>query len=59
MSHGETGVLFPEQTVDSLVLAMHISLGKEWNPGVIREHAEKWNVEQFDRGIMEVVKSVL
>jgi len=59
VSHGETGVLFPEQTVESLVLAIHISLGKEWNPEVIWEHAEKWNVEQFDRGIMEVVKRVL
>jgi len=59
VSHGETGVLFPEQTVESLVLAMQISLGKEWNPEVICEHAEKWNVEQFDQGIMDVVKSVL
>jgi len=59
VSHGETGVLFPEQTVDSLVLAMQISLGKEWNPEVIREQAEKWNVKQFDQRIMDVVKSVL
>jgi len=38
---------------------MQISLAREWNPEVIQEHANKWNVEQFDQGIMGVVKSVL
>ncbi len=56
VSHGESGILFPEQTVDSLVLAMQIALAREWNPEVIQEHANKWNVERFDRGIMDVVQ---
>jgi hypothetical protein len=59
VSHGESGVLFPEQTTDSLILAMRIALAKEWNPEVICEHANKWDVAQFDRGILEVVEGVL
>ncbi len=59
VSHGESGILFPEQTAESLVLAMQIALGREWNPEHIREHANKWSVKQFDQGIMDVVKSVL
>jgi len=38
---------------------MQISLAREWNPEVIQVHANKWNVAQFDQGIMDVVKSVL
>jgi glycosyltransferase involved in cell wall biosynthesis len=59
VSHGESGILFPEQTVDSLVLAIQISLAREWNADIIREHANKWSVERFDRGFLEVVEGVL
>jgi len=59
VSHGESGILFPEQTVNSLVLAIQISLAREWDPEVIREHANEWNAERFDRGILDVVGGIL
>ncbi len=57
--NGVSGILFSEQTTDSLIAAIQISLATDWNQKVIQKHADKWNTEQFDQGILDVVKSVL
>lgn len=45
--HGETGWLFPEQTVDSLVAAIQESERLSWDPDRIRVHAERFRPEVF------------
>ncbi len=57
--NGVSGILFSEQTTDSLIAAIQIFLATDWNQKAIQKHADKWNTEQFDQGILDVVKSVL
>jgi glycosyltransferase involved in cell wall biosynthesis len=44
-----TGVFFPEQTVESLVEAVHVfeSHPEGFRPEVCRRHAERFSVDQF------------
>lgn len=45
--HNKTGILFKEQTTDSLAHSIRIFENKKFNPIEIREHALKFNKENF------------
>jgi glycosyltransferase involved in cell wall biosynthesis len=44
---GETGVFFPEQTVDSLVEAVQSFRDEQFDPQRIRRHAEEFDTQRF------------
>jgi len=44
---GVTGVLFPEQTVDSLIAAFNRFAQLTFDPATIRAHAERFRPERF------------
>lgn len=45
---GRTGLLFPHQTVGSLVEAVReFEAEPDWNPRAIRQHAERFSAERF------------
>lgn len=48
---GKTGVLFSEQTVESMVQAMEVLESTTWNKGEIRAHAESFSRDRFIREI--------
>lgn len=55
--NSETGLLFKEQTVDSLTTTLHLFLKKErqFDKESIRKHAEKFSNERFRQEIKEFV----
>lgn len=58
---GETGVLFPEQSVDALLDALdrfeRMAFEQmAFEPGRVREHAERFGVARFRRAFAEVVE---
>ncbi len=59
MIDGKTGILFSEQTKDSLAGAIQKSLQTSWDTEEIVQHANEWNAERFDRGILDIVEGVL
>jgi glycosyltransferase involved in cell wall biosynthesis len=46
---GVTGILFPKQTVESLMMAIERFEMSPWNPGQIRAHAEQFSRDAFRR----------
>lgn len=46
---GETGVYFHQQTVDSLIEAVHRLEAASFDPTHIRRHAERFSVPRFER----------
>lgn len=53
--HGETGLLFPEQTWESLLdTVLHFN-PTAWDSNRIREHAEHFNVTHFKESIQRLV----
>lgn len=52
---GSTGVLFPEQTVDSLVAAMERFDSLQLDPAVAREHAMRFGRRRFQEQMAEVI----
>ena len=52
---GLTGVFFAEQTAESLVSAMRAAETNNWDPGVIRAHAQRYQPQIFVDKIREFV----
>lgn len=52
---GKTGLFFKEQTEDDLVAAIKKFDANNFDPQVIRAHAEKFSVERFKREIREFI----
>lgn len=55
--HNKTGILFEQQTEESLIKAVNIfeSGENKFNSNLIREHAEKFNRKTFEKNISEFV----
>jgi glycosyltransferase involved in cell wall biosynthesis len=54
---GETGVLAPEQTVQSFIAAIERFESLEFDPARIREHALRFSRDRFERRMKEIVAS--
>ncbi len=54
---GKTGILFKEQTVESLSQAVKRSQKINFNPAVIRHHAESFDKELFKQRIIRYIES--
>jgi glycosyltransferase involved in cell wall biosynthesis len=55
--HGQTGLLFNEQTVQSLTQAITDFETREWDPALIRKNAERFSVPQFRERFSRIVKT--
>jgi glycosyltransferase involved in cell wall biosynthesis len=55
VAHGENGVLFKEQTWESLMDALLNFKPENWDKDKIREHAEKYNSDRFKEEIKKFV----
>lgn len=53
--HGQTGLLFSEQTPASLTIALERAGQIEWQHDTIREHGMSFSEQRFEEGIREVV----
>lgn len=53
---GKTGIFFHEQTLESLLKAIRLFEGKEFDPGVIKKHAEQFSSLQFCLKFKEFVE---
>lgn len=53
--HGQTGLLFSEQTPASLALALERVGSIEWQYDAIREQGMSFSEERFEAGIREIV----
>jgi glycosyltransferase involved in cell wall biosynthesis len=56
---GETGVLVPDTTVESLSAGMRRAAGIQWDADRIRRHAEQFSRQRFVREIERVVDETL
>lgn len=56
---GETGVLFEEQTVDSLCAAVHRADAIEFDPQLIQAHARLFDTEMFQEQMLQVIADCL
>lgn len=53
--HGQTGLLFSEQSPASLSTALQRMETIEWDEEVIREHGLSFSEKRFEEGIREIV----
>lgn len=53
--HGQTGLLFSEQTPASLTIALERVGQIDWQYDIIREHGMSFSEERFEEGIRGVV----
>ena len=53
--HGQTGLLFSEQSPVSLAIALERAWQIDWQYDFIREHGMSFSEERFEEGIREVV----
>ena len=56
VNEGETGVLFPEQSAESLVNAVREFETMSFSPSTIRRQAEKFSAEVFRRNFSDFVR---
>ncbi|MGQ9792223.1 MAG: glycosyltransferase [Anaerolineae bacterium] len=52
---GETGVLFPEQTVESLVEAVHRLDAMRFDPAHLHRHAQRFGVGRFKQELLQFI----
>jgi UDP-N-acetylmuramyl pentapeptide phosphotransferase/UDP-N-acetylglucosamine-1-phosphate transferase/glycosyltransferase involved in cell wall biosynthesis len=55
--HGQTGLLFNEQTVKSLTQAITDFEAREWDPALIRKNAERFSIPEFREKFSRIVKT--
>ena len=53
---GETGLLFGEQTVESLIAAVHRFETAQFSPAACRRNAERFSVDRFKRELMNFIE---
>jgi glycosyltransferase involved in cell wall biosynthesis len=56
---GHTGVLVPENTVDAFAAGIRLALTQQFDPGVIRRHAERFGRARFASEMSAAVVRVL
>jgi glycosyltransferase involved in cell wall biosynthesis len=56
---GVSGLFFDEPSVEALIEAMDRLEAKDWNPLLIRQHAETYDTKVFNRKIAEFLESKL
>lgn len=56
--HGETGLLFSEQSIESLANALIKSHEIEWNPEAIQEQSNRFSEERFEEEFRKIVELV-
>jgi glycosyltransferase involved in cell wall biosynthesis len=54
--HGKTGILFPEQTVESLIKAVGQFETLTFDPLVIRKHAELFSITMFKKNFYNFIE---
>ncbi len=54
---GKTGVLFKQQSVDSITEAINKALGKKWNPATIRKHAQNFSTENYLARLSAIIEA--
>lgn len=54
-----SGIFFNEQTEDSLLDAVKQCIASSWNRTAIRANAEKFNTENFIRGLSDIINQTL
>lgn len=57
--HGETGVLFREQRVESVSRAMERFEGHDWDPIALRRHAHRFDESRFAESLTRVLAARL
>jgi len=57
--NGKTGILFPKQTVESLIAAINKFNPKDFDSKVIRKQAEKFSEERFKKEFREEVEKIV
>jgi glycosyltransferase involved in cell wall biosynthesis len=57
--HGETGILFGEQTVDALVSALKEADAMHFRPEAIRQHAERFSTARFEAEFTDMLTARL
>lgn len=57
--HGKTGLLFSEQTVESLVNALEKFQGIEWDRSVISLQSALFSEERFETEFRKVADSII
>lgn len=55
--HKKTGILFEEQSVESLIKAIETFENHSFNPNEIRENAEKFSDQNFKNSIKEIINN--
>ncbi len=53
---GKTGLLFPEQTAESLATVLGQFSGADFDPKIIRKHAEQFDTKHFQHAIKGIVE---
>jgi len=57
--HGKTGIHFRKQAPEDLLAGIEEAAGQTWNTGSIREHAERFGIQQFLDGIARNVDAAM
>jgi glycosyltransferase involved in cell wall biosynthesis len=52
------GVLFPEQTVESLIQAIEKLESQAWHPTAIRRHAQRYDIRVFQQRLLNFLYQV-
>lgn len=52
------GVLFPEQTMDSLIEALESLESKTWHPSLIRKNAQRYDIHVFQQRLLDFLFQV-
>jgi glycosyltransferase involved in cell wall biosynthesis len=55
----QTGILFPEQSVDAVIDALQRAEQRDWDAAALRAHAAQFGVERFRTAFRAVVDSAL
>jgi glycosyltransferase involved in cell wall biosynthesis len=55
---GFNGILFGEQTVDSLIWGLEKLESREWNPAAIRTNAQRYDIHVFQKRLLDFLDSV-
>jgi glycosyltransferase involved in cell wall biosynthesis len=52
------GILFTEQTIDSLIDALEALESQEWDPAAIRRHAQRYDIHVFQERLLDFLYRV-
>ena len=55
---GMNGILFREQTVDSLIWALEKFESMQWDPSAIRRNAQRYDINVFQERLLDFLRRV-